>query len=85
MNDVFQLISTDLIQVEITIRLGSVKMSVADISRLKPDDVITLDHDMTDGLEICVGDKVIARGELTSSNDAENRLCVRILGPAQEV
>ena len=37
---------------------------------------------MTDGVDICVGDKVIAKGELASGDETDNRLCVRIIGPA---
>lgn len=67
---------------EITIRLGGTQLSVAELARLRPDDILTLDQDMSDGVDICVGDKVIARGELTSGEETDNRLCVRILGPA---
>ena len=52
------------------------------ITELDLADILTLDQDMSDGVDICVGDKVIARGELTSGDDTDNRLCVRILGPA---
>lgn len=82
MTEIANLITTDLIQVEVTVRLGRTRMSIADISRLQGDDVIVLDQDMGDGVEICIGEKVIAHGELTSSDNAENRLCVRITGPA---
>ena len=83
MEDLASLIATDQIQVEVTIRLGSTRRSIAELSRLHPDDVLTLDQQITDGVEICVGDKVIARGELTAAPDGDDRLCVRILGPAE--
>ncbi|CAM3236612.1 flagellar motor switch protein FliN/FliY [Paracoccus aminovorans] len=82
MDDLASLIATDQIQVEITIRLGGTQLTVAELSRLRPDDILTLDQDMSDGVDICVGDKVIARGELTTADAADSRLCVRILGPA---
>lgn len=81
MDDLASLIATDQIVVEVTIRLGSTQLSVAELSRLRPDDILTLDQQMTDGVDICVGDKVIARGELTTA-EGDNRLCVRILGAA---
>lgn len=81
MDDLARLIATDQIQVEVTIRLGGTQLSVAQLSRLGPDDIITLDREMSDGVDICVGDKVIAKGELTMAAEG-NRLCVRILGPA---
>lgn len=82
MDDLASLIATDQIQVEITIRLGGTRLSVAELSRLRPDDVLTLDQDMSEGLDICVGDKVIAKGELVADENTDNRLCIRVLGPA---
>lgn len=84
MDDIASLIATDLIQVQVTIRLGGTQLSVAELSRLQPGDVIRLDQEMSDGVDICVGDKVIARGELTTGGDGDNRLCVRILGAAAQ-
>lgn len=83
MTDLANLIATDQIQVELSVRIGAARLSVAEISRLRPDDILTLDQDMSDGVELCVGDKVIARGELTTTEGADGRLCVRIIGAAQ--
>lgn len=77
------LIDTDNIQVEVTIRLGSTRRTVAQLSALNADDVLLLDQTIDDGVEICVGDKVIARGELTGDGSPEQRLCVRILGATE--
>ncbi|WP_022706017.1 MULTISPECIES: FliM/FliN family flagellar motor switch protein [Paracoccus] len=74
------LIDTDNIQVEVTIRLGRTRQTVAQLSSLRAEDVLVLDQPIEDGVEICVGDKVIARGELTSDG-SEERLCVRVLSP----
>lgn len=82
MDPLASLIATDQIQVEVTIRLGGTQLSVAELSRLRPDDILTLDQEMSDGVDICVGDKVIAKGELTTAGEGDNRLCVRILGAA---
>ncbi|MFG6079880.1 FliM/FliN family flagellar motor switch protein [Paracoccus litorisediminis] len=83
MDDLVGMIATDQIQVEITIRLGRTRMTIAELSRLTRDDIVTLDQEISDGVEICVGEKVIAHGELTSGGESDNRLCVRILGTAQ--
>ncbi|MDB6182658.1 FliM/FliN family flagellar motor C-terminal domain-containing protein [Paracoccus fistulariae] len=77
------LIDTDNIQVEVTIRLGRTRRTVAQLSALTADDVLLLDQTIDDGVEICVGDKVIARGELTGDGSPEQRLCVRILGASE--
>lgn len=84
MQDLASLISTDDIQIEVTIRLGRTRMTIAELSNLKPNDVLALDQDIGDGVELCVGDKVIGRGELTTSDTSESRLCVRILGPTKD-
>lgn len=73
------LIDTDAIQVEVTVRLGRTRQTVAQLSALRADDILLLDQSIDEGVEICVGDKVIARGELTTDASAEDRLCVRIL------
>ena len=82
MDDFASLIATDQIQVEISIRLGRTRLTVAELSRLKSDEILTLDQEISDGVEICVGDRVIAKGELTTAGDGDDRLCVRILGAA---
>ncbi|WCR11205.1 FliM/FliN family flagellar motor switch protein [Paracoccus stylophorae] len=79
------LIDTDNIQLEVTIRLGRTRRTVAQLSALRPDDVLMLDQPIEDGVEICVGDRVIARGELTGDGSPEERLCVRIVGATEAV
>ncbi|MBC9246763.1 FliM/FliN family flagellar motor switch protein [Paracoccus sp. 11-3] len=83
MDTLKHLIDTDNIQVEVTIRLGKTRRTVAQLSALGADDVLLLDQSIDDGVEICVGDKVIARGELTGDGSPEQRLCVRILGASE--
>lgn len=75
------LVATDHIQVELTVRLGRALMTVAELSALGPDDVLRLDGEIGDGVEICVGDRVVARGQLEAEGPDE-RLCVRIIGGA---
>ena len=75
------LISTQQIQVEITVRLGRTRLSVAELARLQSNDVLPLDQDSIDGVEICIGDRVVARGELVDQG-GDGRLAVRIVGPA---
>ncbi|RJL18202.1 FliM/FliN family flagellar motor switch protein [Paracoccus siganidrum] len=83
MDALSHLIDTDTIQVEITIRLGRTRQTVAQLAALRPDDILTLDQAIGDGVEICVGDKVIARGELTGDGTPEDRLCVRVIGASE--
>ncbi|MCF3972688.1 FliM/FliN family flagellar motor switch protein [Paracoccus salsus] len=85
MDAVKHLIDTDNIQVEVTVRLGKTRQTVAQLSSLRAGDVVMLDQTIDDGVEICVGDKVIARGELTGDGSTEERLCVRIVGATEAV
>lgn len=71
------LIATDQIMVELTVRLGRTTMTVAELSMLGPDDILTLDQEISDGIDLCVGDRVIAHGVLTMDGEDE-RLCIRI-------
>ncbi|MFV0302405.1 MAG: FliM/FliN family flagellar motor switch protein [Paracoccus sp. (in: a-proteobacteria)] len=83
MDDLTQLIDTNDIEVEVTIRLGRTRLTVAELSALRGNDVLTLDQSISDGVEICVGEKIVARGELTGDGTPENRLCIRIIGAAE--
>lgn len=76
------LIPTEQIQVEIAIRLGRVRLTVAELGRLQPDDVLPLDQDAGSGVDICIGERVVARGELVDDGSGEGRLAVRITGGA---
>ena len=80
MDALSSLINTDGIEIEVTIRLGRTRQTISQLAALKPEDVLVLDQPIADGVEICVGDKIIARGELTHDASGEDRLCVRILG-----
>ena len=82
-DDFTHLVDTCDIMVDVTIRLGRTRQTVAQLSALQTDDVITLDQAITDGVEICIGDRVIARGELTGDGSPDDRLCVRIIGPGE--
>jgi len=75
------LVATDHIQVELTVRLGRTSLTVAQLSALEADDVLALDHEVSDGVELCVGERVIAYGQLITEGPDE-RLCVRITGAA---
>ena len=48
----------------LSVRLGEVKKSIKEIRRIIPGMVLELEHPIHDPLEIFVGDKLIARGEV---------------------
>ena len=77
-------VATDNIPVEITIRIGRRRLTVAELSALKENDVLPLDQSIDEGVEVCVGDHVIAYGELVEGEDGPNRLMLRITRAAHE-
>ncbi len=67
------------VPIEITVSVGQARPLVRDLLRLKPDAVLTLDRKVDDPVELYIGDKLIARGELEEL-DAEQggQLAVRL-------
>lgn len=67
------------VPVEITISVGKARPLVRELLRLKRDSILPLDSKVDDPVELYVGDKLIARGELTElEGDQAGRLGVRL-------
>ncbi len=67
------------VPIEVIISVGKAHPSVADLLRLENNSVLTLDQRVEDPVELYVGTKLIARGELQEL-DGENagQLAVRL-------
>lgn len=67
------------VPVEIVVSVGRARPRVAELLRLGPDAVLPLDKRVEDPVELYVGDKLIARGELTELDGARaGQLAVRL-------
>lgn len=67
------------VPIEITISVGKARPLVRELLRLKRDSVLPLDRRVDDPVELYVGDKLIARGELTElSGEQAGQLAVRL-------
>lgn len=67
------------IPIEITVSVGRARPLLRDLLRLKRDAVLSLDSRIDDPVELYVGDRLIARGELTELDAAEGGgLAVRL-------
>lgn len=67
------------VPVEITISVGKARPQVRELLRLKRDAILPLDRKIDDPVELYVGDKLIARGELTElDGDQTGQLGVRL-------
>lgn len=66
------------VPIEIFISVGKARPLVSDLVNLRRDSVITLDSKIDDPVEIYVGDRLIARGELQEMESEEGQLGVRL-------
>lgn len=63
------------IPIELTVELGRTRLTVRELAALGRDDVIELDRSASQPLDILVGGKVFARGELVVVDD---RVALRV-------
>lgn len=67
------------VPIEITISVGKARPLVRDLLRLTKDAVLALDRRVDDPVELYVGDRLIARGELTElDGEGSGQLAVRL-------
>ena len=67
------------VPIEITISVGRARPTVRELLALDENDVLPLDRRVEDPVELYVGDKLIARGELQEVEDGEpGQLAVRL-------
>ena len=67
------------VPVEVAVCVGRAKPKVRELLRLGPGGVLSLDRTVEDPVELYVGDRLIARGELVEAEEGpEGRLAVRL-------
>jgi len=67
------------VPIEITISVGKARPQVRDLLKLERDAVLTLDRRVDDPVELFVGDRLIARGELQEmEGEHAGQLAVRL-------
>ncbi|MCU0906172.1 MAG: FliM/FliN family flagellar motor C-terminal domain-containing protein [Rhodobacteraceae bacterium] len=67
------------VPVEVTISVGKARPTVGELLQLQPDSVLPLDSRIEDPVELYVGERLIARGELQELEGAEaGQLAVRL-------
>ncbi|SDW67372.1 FliM/FliN family flagellar motor switch protein [Litoreibacter albidus] len=60
------------VNVDLRVCVGSASPTIKELMALSPDSVLSLDTTIDDPVELYVGEKLVARGFLESSQDAEN-------------
>ena len=66
------------VPIEVTISVGKARPLVSELVELRRDSVLTLDSSIDDPVELYIGDRLIARGELQEIGDETGRLGVRL-------
>lgn len=67
------------VPVEITISVGKARPALGELLNLAENAVLTLDRGIDDPVELYIGDRLIARGQLQEAEDADSgQLAVRL-------
>ena len=66
------------VPIEVTVSIGRARPLVSELVKLHRDSVLTLDSKIDDPVEIYIGDRLIARGELQEMDDESGQLGVRL-------
>ncbi|MEM7508411.1 MAG: FliM/FliN family flagellar motor switch protein [Pseudomonadota bacterium] len=66
------------VPIEVVISVGKAKPLISELVELRRDSVLPLDSKIEDPVEVFVGEKLIARGELQELDDGSGRLGVRL-------
>jgi flagellar motor switch protein FliN/FliY len=66
------------VPIEVSILVGKARPLVSELVELRRDSVLTLDSSIDDPVELYIGDRLIARGELQEIGEDTGRLGVRL-------
>ncbi len=66
------------VPIEVVVSVGRARPLISELVNLRRDSVLPLDSRIEDPVEIYIGEKLIARGELQESDDRSGRLAVRL-------
>ena len=66
------------VPIEVMISVGKARPLVSELVKLRRDSVVTLNSSVDDPVELYVGERLIARGELQEMDDGSGRLGVRL-------
>jgi flagellar motor switch protein FliN/FliY len=72
------------IPVDVVIELGRRRMALRDLAALEPDDIVELDQPMDRPLDLVVGGKILARGELVMVGERVALRVTELVGRPKE-
>ncbi len=72
------------VPIEIRVSVGRARQTVRELLALRRDAVLQLDRTVNDPVELYVGDRLIARGELEEMEGESGQLAVRLIEVAED-
>lgn len=72
------------IPIELVVELGRTRLTVRELASLGRDDVVELDRSATQPLDVIVGGRVFARGELVVVDDRVGLRITELVGRIQD-
>ena len=66
------------VPIEVVVSVGRARPMIAELVTLRRDSVLPLDSRIEDPVELFIGERLIARGELQEMDDDSGRLAVRL-------
>ncbi|OUS07793.1 hypothetical protein A9Q96_05180 [Rhodobacterales bacterium 52_120_T64] len=66
------------VQIEVTVSVGKTRLPLSELIKLEKESVLQLDSRIEDPVDIYVGDKLVARGELEELDGDAGHLGVRL-------
>ncbi len=64
--------------VTVQVVIGTARPTIADLLRLKPDSLLDLDKSIDDLVDLCIDNRVIARGELVETDPSTGAIGLKI-------
>ncbi len=66
------------VQIEVTVSVGKTRLPLSELIKLEKESVLQLDSRIEDPVDIYVGDRLVARGELEEVTEEGGHLGVRL-------
>lgn len=66
------------VQIEVTVSVGRTRLPLSELIKLEKESVLQLDRRIDDPVDIYVGDRLVARGELEELSEEGGHLGVRL-------
>ena len=64
--------------VEVQVVIGTATLTISDLLRLKPDQVLELNKTIDEPVDLCIDNRIIARGELVETEPGNGSLGLKI-------